>query len=45
MLTSVTFDFVDSKSGKITLSSPSTYVAATGSANCQTGENTLSQES
>lgn len=44
MLTSVTFDFVDSKSGKITLSSPSMYVAATGSANCQTGQNTLSQQ-
>ena len=35
----VEFDFVDSKSGKITYIPPSSYTAATGSANCQTGQN------
>ena len=37
----VQFDFVDSKSGKITYSPPGSYVAATGPSNCQTGQNTV----
>lgn len=44
MFTSVVFDFVDSKSGKITYNPPSSYVAATGWANCQTGKNTQTGE-
>lgn len=39
MLTTAVFDFADSKSGKITYLPPSSYVAATGWANCQTGQN------
>ena len=34
--------FLDIKSGKITFTPPSSYVAATGSGNCQTGQQTLS---
>lgn len=45
MLTSVVFDFIDSKSGKITYNPSSGFVAATGWANCQTGENTLIPQS
>jgi len=36
--------FLDIKSGKITFTPPSSYVAATGSGNCQTGQQTLSGE-
>jgi len=45
MLTSVVFNFIDSKSGKITYSPSSGYVPATGWANCQTGQNTQSPQS
>jgi len=34
----VEFNFVDSKSGKITYTPPSSYVAATSWSNCQTGQ-------
>jgi len=34
--------FLNAKSGKITYTPPSSYVAATGSAECQTGQSTLS---
>ena len=36
--------FLDAKSGKITYTPPSSYVAATGSAECQTGQSTLSSQ-
>ncbi len=39
MLASSEFNFTDSKSGKITYNPPSSYVSATGWANCQTGKN------
>lgn len=35
----VEFNFVDTKSGKITYTPPSSYVAATSWSNCQTGQN------
>ncbi len=38
----VEFNFVDSKSGKITFTPPSFYMAATGYGNCQTGQDTSS---
>ncbi len=41
MATVVTLDFVDSKSGKITFTPPSSYVAATGWGNCQTGQDVI----
>lgn len=41
MPTVVEFNFVDSKSGKITYTPPSSYVAATGASNCQTGQNVI----
>lgn len=44
MLTTVVFSFADSKSGKITYNPPSSYVAATGWANCQTGQNKQTDE-
>lgn len=44
MLTTVSFSFADSKSGKITYNPPSSYVAATGWANCQTGQNQQTNE-
>ncbi len=37
----IEFNFVDSKSGKITYTPPSSYVAATGYGSCQTGQNTI----
>lgn len=36
----VEFNFVDGKSGKITYTPPTFYMAATGYASCQTGQNT-----
>ena len=39
MLASAEFNFTDSKSGKITYNPSSSYVAATGWANCLTGKN------
>ena len=39
MLASAEFSFTDSKSGKITYNPSSSYVAATGWANCLTGKN------
>jgi hypothetical protein len=44
MLTTVDFNFADSKSGKITYNPPSSYAAATGWANCQTGQNQQTDE-
>jgi hypothetical protein len=44
MLASVEFNFTDSRSGRITLNPPSSYVATTGYAACQTGQNTQTGE-
>lgn len=41
MISVVEFPFVDGKSGKITFTPPSSYMAATGWAACQTGKHTL----
>ncbi len=44
MIRVVDLPFVDGKSGKITLTSPSTYVAETGSGNCQTGQDIIADQ-
>lgn len=41
MISVVSFPFVDSKSGEVTFTPPSSYVAATGYASCRTGQNTI----
>jgi len=42
MIYIATLPFLDAKSGNITYTPPSSYVAATGSAECQTGQSTFS---